>query len=179
MNWTTKIVRDNKKYGELFSDLQQQVTNIENIYEYSNVMSRQMGQSLPCRHDVTYRACGDYLHKLHLHWSPFQWLKRDLKWLKLFVCLKFSGKLFQRTAAAYLKEFLPYVDMWPKNWHWHRCQKMGIKHVTRLTWGLMMRTEAAWVWVLKDQGQINWGRMSSGAGTTINPNTANVLSKYM
>ena len=46
---------------------------------------------------------------LHLQLSPFQWFNKDLKWLKLLVCLKCSGKLFHRTAAAYLKEFLPYV----------------------------------------------------------------------
>ena len=49
-----------------------------------------------------------YLHKLHLQSLPLQLEIRALNWLKLLTCLKLSGKLFHRTAAANLKLFLPY-----------------------------------------------------------------------
>ena len=50
-----------------------------------------------------------YLQKVHLQSPPFQWATRDLKWLKLLVFRNSSGKLFHKTAAAYLNDFLPYV----------------------------------------------------------------------
>jgi hypothetical protein len=43
----------------------------------------------------------------HLHSFPFQDNKMFLNWLKLAIFLKSSGRSFHKTAAVYLKEFLP------------------------------------------------------------------------
>ena len=50
-----------------------------------------------------------FLHALHLHSFPFQDNKMFLNWLKFSIFLKSSGRSFHKTAAVYLKEFLPYV----------------------------------------------------------------------
>ena len=43
----------------------------------------------------------------HLHTFPFQDFKIFLNWLKLDFFLKAAGRSFHKTAAAYLKLFLP------------------------------------------------------------------------
>ena len=48
---------------------------------------------------------------LHLQSCPFQREINCLNWLKFDDDLISSDKEFQRTGAAYLKEFLPYVDV--------------------------------------------------------------------
>ena len=58
-----------------------------------------------------------YLHKLHLQSPPFQFAIRDLKWPKLFTCLNSSGKLFHRTAAAYMKQFFTEFHRPVKYYH--------------------------------------------------------------
>ena len=50
-----------------------------------------------------------YLHALQLQAFPFHERIRILNWLKFETALMCSGKSFQRTAAAYLKECFPYV----------------------------------------------------------------------
>ena len=42
-----------------------------------------------------------------MHSFPFQDNKMFLNWLKLAIFLKSSGRSFHKTAAVYLKEFLP------------------------------------------------------------------------